>query len=81
MTGNKNKKKPRNNINGNNTTAPKTLPKFGAALYNTLLKRNSTFIATIVIGAVVAEGVVNWAVDSAWDRANRGVCYYIIYFI
>ena len=54
--------------------APKTLPKVGWALYKYVFRRNSTFIGTMIIGAILAEGVVSWGVDSFWNRANKGVC-------
>lgn len=43
-------------------------------LYNTVFRRNSTYAAFIVAGAVVGEKFLNDVVDSQWKAANKGVC-------
>jgi hypothetical protein len=43
-------------------------------LYNTVFRRNSTYAAFIVAGAVVGEKFLNDVVDSQWKATNKGVC-------
>ena len=45
----------------------------GVKLYNVFAKRNSTFIATIIGTAFVAEYLLDKGVDTFWRYANRGV--------
>ena len=47
----------------------------GAArqLYNSLFRRSSTFLLTIVVGAVVFERVFDEGMDKLWERMNHGV--------
>ena len=49
--------------------------KMGAArqLYNAFFRRSSTFLVTILVGAVVFERVYDEGMDSLWERMNRGV--------
>ncbi len=49
--------------------------------YNTILRKNSTFMAFFLVTAVVAEQTFESAVDNYFDRINRGVskCLIIIY--
>jgi hypothetical protein len=42
-------------------------------LYNTVFRRNSTYAAFIVAGAVLGEKFLNDVVDSQWQAANKGV--------
>ena len=42
-------------------------------LYNLIFKRNSTFLLTVVVGAVFFERALDQAVDYAWERHNQGV--------
>ena len=47
-------------------------------LYNLIFKRNSTFILTIVVGAVFFERALDHAVDYTWERHNQGVGIIVI---
>ena len=42
-------------------------------LYNTVFRRNSTYAAFIVAGAVLGEKFLNDVVDSHWRDSNKGV--------
>jgi hypothetical protein len=42
-------------------------------LYNTVFRRNSTYAAFIVAGAVLGEKFLNDVVDSRWQESNKGV--------
>ena len=42
-------------------------------LYNTVFRRNSTYAAFIVAGAVLGENFLNDVVDSRWQESNKGV--------
>jgi hypothetical protein len=42
-------------------------------LYNTVFRRNSTYAAFIVAGAVLGEKFLNDVVDSSWQESNKGV--------
>ena len=42
-------------------------------LYNTVFRRNSTYAAFIVAGAVLGENFLNDVVDSNWRESNKGV--------
>ena len=42
-------------------------------LYNTVFRRNSTYAAFIVAGAVLGEKFLNDVVDSNWRESNKGV--------
>jgi hypothetical protein len=42
-------------------------------LYNAVFRRNSTYAAFIVAGAVMGEKFLNDVVDSHWRESNRGV--------
>ncbi|GAM23035.1 hypothetical protein SAMD00019534_062100 [Acytostelium subglobosum LB1] len=41
-------------------------------LYQTLFKRNSTFIATAIVGAFVFESSIHGVVNCTWDSVNKG---------
>lgn len=45
----------------------------GATVYNLLFRRTSTYLLTILVGAVFFERTFDHAVDSWWDRRNKGV--------
>jgi len=36
------------------------------------MKRNSTYIAFILAGALLGERVVNYGFDTAWEKNNQG---------
>lgn len=40
--------------------------------YRVLMKRNSTYIAFVLAGALLGERVVNYGFDTAWERNNQG---------
>ena len=42
-------------------------------VYNLIFKRNSTFLLTVVVGAMFFERALDQAVDYAWERHNQGV--------
>ena len=42
-------------------------------LYNSVFKRNSTYAAFIVAGAVVGENFVHKFFDNLWEDSNKGV--------
>jgi hypothetical protein len=44
-------------------------------LYNTVFRRNSTYAAFIVAGAVLGEKFLNDVVDANWRESNKGVRY------
>ena len=50
-------------------------------LYNTVFRRNSTYAAFIVAGAVVGEKFLNDVVDSQWKAANKGVSPSFSFFL
>ena len=41
-------------------------------VYNTFLRRGSTFLLTMVVGAVFFERLTDKWIDSYWGRMNRG---------
>jgi len=41
--------------------------------YNTLFRRSSTFLLTIVVGAVLFERVFDEGLDRTWENMNQGV--------
>ena len=47
-------------------------------LYNLIFKRNSTFLLTVVVGAVFFERALDQAVDYAWESHNQGVIIRIL---
>jgi hypothetical protein len=49
-------------------------------LYNTVFRRNSTYAAFIVAGAVLGEKFLNDVVDSHWRDSNRGVWLPVLVF-
>jgi hypothetical protein len=42
-------------------------------VYNVLFRNTSTMVATVLVGSVVLESVVDSTVNQAWNIANRGV--------
>eukprot|EP01133_Synstelium_polycarpum_P014795 gene14795-17489_t len=48
-------------------------------LYKTLFKRNSTFIATAIVGAFVFESTVHSTVDCFFEKANTGKLWKDVY--
>jgi len=42
-------------------------------LYNTLFRRNSVYLTSILIGGFAAERVINRGGDYVWDQLNKGV--------
>lgn len=42
-------------------------------MYNIFFKRTSTYVLTILVGAVFFERVFDYGLDSLWDKINRGV--------
>ncbi|KAL3139209.1 hypothetical protein ABBQ32_005980 [Trebouxia sp. C0010 RCD-2024] len=40
--------------------------------YRVLMKRNSTYIAFVLAGALLGERVVNYGFDKAWEQNNQG---------
>jgi hypothetical protein len=45
-------------------------------LYNTVFRRNSTYLAFIVAGGFGAERVINRGGDYVWDEINKGVRFF-----
>lgn len=45
----------------------------GRTLYNVFLRRTSTFVVTILVGAVFFERIFDKTTEAMWDRMNRGV--------
>lgn len=45
----------------------------GQTLYNVFLRRSSTFVVTILVGAVFFERIFDKTTETMWDRMNRGV--------
>lgn len=45
----------------------------GNWLYQNVLKRNSSYFALILFGAIVVESGVSRTVDAWWGYVNRGV--------
>jgi len=41
-------------------------------LYRNLIKRNSSYFALILVGAIVMEATVSKGVDTWWHMVNRG---------
>ncbi|KAG7448949.1 uncharacterized protein BT62DRAFT_1002497 [Guyanagaster necrorhizus] len=57
---------------------------FSTTLYNTFFKRNSMFVATVFVGAFGFGIGFDAALDSFYDRWNRGVrvrCFYSLLYI
>lgn len=46
---------------------------FGRQIYNALFRRTSTFVLTIVVGAVLFERVFDQGMDNFYERVNQGV--------
>lgn len=47
--------------------------KLGRVFYNTFVKRNSVFIATIFVTAFAFEMTFDQTTDRLWDNINKGV--------
>ena len=45
----------------------------GRTLYNVFFRRTSTFMVSIIVGAVFFERFFDSGADAVWDRMNRGV--------
>ncbi len=45
----------------------------GRTVYNALFRRTSTFILTMVVGAVFFERAFDVGADRLWERMNQGV--------
>ncbi|CCI48612.1 unnamed protein product [Albugo candida] len=45
-------------------------------LYRAFMKRNMTYVTTIVIATIAAEAVYGTATDSFWETMNRGRLYH-----
>ncbi|KAG5355126.1 Cytochrome b-c1 complex subunit 9 [Yarrowia sp. B02] len=45
---------------------------WATTLYNTFVKRNSAFVATIFASAFVFDMTFETAIDNLWDRLNAG---------
>ena len=43
------------------------------SLYNIFFRRTSTFVVTMLVGAVFFERAFDKGADSLWDRLNHGV--------
>lgn len=48
---------------------------FVRSLYNTFFRRTSTYVLTIVVGAVFFERMFDQGIDSIWYKINRGVSF------
>lgn len=44
-------------------------------IYRTLMKRNSVYIAFILVGALAGERAVNYTFDQIWIANNKGKRY------
>ncbi|KIJ56904.1 hypothetical protein M422DRAFT_23036 [Sphaerobolus stellatus SS14] len=45
---------------------------FGTAFYNTIVKRNSVYVASILTGGFVFGVGFDIGIETFWDRWNRG---------
>ncbi len=45
----------------------------GKTAYNLIFKRNSTYVAFIIGGAVLGEAAVHKVFDQIWENNNKGV--------
>ena len=50
---------------------------FGRAVYNLLFRRTSTYVVTILVGAVFFERAFDRGADALWERMNKGVGFEI----
>ena len=50
---------------------------FGRAVYNLLFRRTSTFVVTILVGAVFFERAFDVGADRLWERMNKGVGFVV----
>jgi len=46
---------------------------FGRTVYNLLFRRTSTFMVTVLVGAVFFERAFDRGADALWERMNQGV--------
>jgi hypothetical protein len=44
----------------------------GGWIYDALLKRNSTYLVVILVGAITYEAAINRGVEWLWTTANKG---------
>ena len=51
---------------------------FGRAVYNLLFRRTSTFVVTILVGAVFFERAFDLGADRLWERMNKGVSFVFV---
>lgn len=42
-------------------------------VYNIFFKRTSTFVLTILVGAVIFERTFDQGADALWEKMNKGV--------
>ncbi|GAQ85124.1 ubiquinol-cytochrome c reductase subunit 9 [Klebsormidium nitens] len=40
--------------------------------YRVLMKRNSVYVAFILVGALAGERVINYSIDKVWEANNKG---------
>eukprot|EP00355_Strombidium_rassoulzadegani_P002784 CAMPEP_0168610552 /NCGR_PEP_ID=MMETSP0449_2-20121227/1853_1 /TAXON_ID=1082188 /ORGANISM="Strombidium rassoulzadegani, Strain ras09" /LENGTH=62 /DNA_ID=CAMNT_0008650875 /DNA_START=81 /DNA_END=269 /DNA_ORIENTATION=- len=45
------------------------------SFWQTLMRRNSVYVAFVLGGALVGEKIVTGAFDSAWQSKNKGKLY------
>ena len=48
---------------------------FAGSAYHVLFKQNSTYLAYVLVGAIILEGVYGSVLDTAWNSMNYGVCF------
>ena len=53
----------------------------GRTIYNALFRRTSTFVATILVGAVIFERTFDPFMDGVFYRMNRGVSVVYLSFV
>ncbi|TYZ64772.1 hypothetical protein PybrP1_011810 [[Pythium] brassicae (nom. inval.)] len=46
--------------------------------YQLFMKRNVTYVATILVAAIVVEGVYGSVTNAIWESSNRGRLYHHI---
>jgi hypothetical protein len=44
----------------------------GSTFYRTFIKRNSTFLSLVVVGAFVTESATGFLFDNLWSYLNQG---------
>lgn len=53
----------------------KGMAGFRAALYNTVMRRNSIFVTTMLVSTYFLTDVFFSGTDSVWKTLNRGVSF------